>query len=1061
MTIANQSLVIPWQGIYEPQPDRRAVGISSGRVKREVQLSGPDDARIAADNAIASAYKKLLAEDGYNFSTRAPTIPVPAHSTLGRWHSELDNAFKAPLFLEWARKNNVDTHNLILVPSRGEIVGIVQGRPKTFTLLDDSGWSDISRTLLSIGKRFAPEPGQEVQTAYAQGELPMNLVAQFYGEVVSPTSEQVNARLKQFEEAPGLKLPDRYITTHSDAALSEQQQALGDEVNRHALISALGAQVDDACGSIDLETVLIPIDPRSSLFARDKRRFIKVAEVIRLEGNKVPVNAKQALDYAQVLSFDLAHRAPSVESGGARPVGQWLGASSLRKMSKLVEAWKAQGGPQPPSSAPGPQVNSLLNRLISLLPETTKSQIAANPSLAMDQLIRSPKALELGQQIQEKVKLIETPTSAIESVSAALVHELDPNPAKSAFNVAGYNLYSADNAGFSPADIVRRFIAHLEPKVGANAAPLAARLLLSVTAPELLVKDIPPNLVFGSHTWTNFAIEVARIEHQVPGASMNMTFSQVMAFGDAPPISLEGEDQLREAARDPIIAWGIANGVISSKPNNDYTSEEILASQESLNKQQSELKWAKSALNTPPVTRRELALAELKRVLPDVDPTLEVLQAPWVKHKPVSLLDIYMTGPIKPDNWESMDKKKFPYEAIKSRLSALDPDIKKTFSEKFEEYKKVQKSAWTIQFKYQLSLLPLADRERFRNSDVTFYEVSRPYTKTGPCTSGFFTRKVCLPGEPTPAELKELRGGRGIFMTAVGPLGEVYAYSYFPGEGKFVKEDGYPGRNIKLDDRSYFGEDSDGYIPGQSHLYTQYELTNTDRDPPGSLDKPESAYFSKRNGGLGGTVSEFFTKEYDDIKSVAACVTELERGKACDAKLKSFLLSLVPFYDAIQDTRDGNVGGAIFNFGFDILGFIIPGASAARKALKGRKGFFNLIKSTVVASVGGGTGFKDTVDITKNLNKGAGAAFKDTKYLADQGKTLLSRLSGNYGYYDINKVYRDGDIVKGFFLSAEDNFWRPAVAILKKGGWYAYNILTKTPYGLQAAQFGVVSELGN
>lgn len=167
----------------------------------------------------------------------------------------------------------------------------------------------------------------------------------------------------------------------------------------------------------------------------------------------------------------------------------------------------------------------------------------------------------------------------------------------------------------------------------------------------------------------------------------------------------------------------------------------------------------------------------------------------------------------------------------------------------------------------------------------------------------------------------------------------------------------------------------------------------------------------------------------------------------------------MPFYDGVQDAIKGDIGGAVFNLGFDILGFVIPGANAARKATKAGKGVLNVIKSGVVAGIGASVGYTDSVDIAKNLNKGARAGYRDVKYLAEQGHDVLSRLRGHYGSYDVTKIYKEGDVVKGFFYAAENNVWQPAVAIFKKGAWYAYNVVTKTPFGVQLAQFGAVSSL--
>lgn len=1059
MVISNHYKQVPGSTHSGQEAEGGGAAQRQGRFRRDIQSAGGADARTNADLEVANAYAQLLAEGGSYFSVRAPDVHVPAESTLGRWRSQLEDAAKAPAFLEWAKKNHFNPRYFILVPARGEIVGDVGGRLTTFKLSDDSGWSDVSRTLLSVANVFAPEPGQELQyTSFGKNTLPINLVAQFYGEVVTPTPAQVNTRLEQFKATPGFKLPDNYRAARSDEALSAQQQALGDEANRHALCTALKAQVDDANGRIDLEKVILPIDPRSALFASEQRSQLSVADYLRREGYKVPVNSQQAVELALALSFDLAHRSPGVETGGVKPLDGLLGASSLRKMGKLVEEWSAQQvDVKTPSLVAGSPGTSLLSRLVSLLPEATRNSMAENPTLAMDQLIRLPKAQALGKHLQEKLKLVETPTSAIECVSAALVHELDPNATKSAFNLAGFNLYSVDNAGASSAEIVKRFTTYLEGKVGAGMAPVAARLLLSAAAPEFLVKDMPPNLVFGSHTWANFAIEVSRIEQQVPGASANMTFSQVMAFGEAPPISLEGEEQLSVASHNALVAWGIANGVISSKPDHDYTSAQVVAAQEALNKQQKELLWARSVLSTPATTRRELALAELKRVFPNVDPTLAILQSPWVKHDSLSLLDIYMTGPIEPDKWESMDEGKFPYAALKQRFSELEPDINKVFAKKFEEYEKVQQSAWAILFKYQLSLLPLADRERIRQSDVSFYTVSRPYLKTGPCTSGLFTEKECLPAEPSQQEQDALKGRRGVLMKVVGSAGEVSVYSYFPFEGRIVKEDGFPNSKIELDDRPYFGKDTEGYIPGLPHTYELLGTINNEREEAGQSGRPISAYTSEKSGALAVTVSEFFAGDFSAERSEATGVTEIEKGRAYDEKLKGFFLSLIPLYDGVNDAIDGNVGGAVFNIGFDLLGFIVPGISAARGASKAGKPLLNMIKTGFFAGIGASTGFTESVHITKNLNKGARTGYRNINHLADKGQALLSRLVGNYGTYDVNKVYREGDIVKGFFRSAEDNLIRPVVAVFKQGGWYAYNVITKTPFGVQAAQFGILS----
>ena len=1038
--------------------------------ERSAGLSDSTECRAMGDAQLARFFASALATRSYQTSGMSPDVQVPAGSTLGRWRAQLDSAFKGPGLLAWAKVQGLDTAGMQLDPARGELAGIVDGTVRTFTLRDDSGWSDVSRTLLSIARVIAPQPGQGSSYPWPEGKVPLYTVGQFYNQPIDLTPAQAALHRKKLaNKALFAFAPSAYASLRSAEALTRQQTALGDDANRHALMTALRSQTDDASGRIDLDAIMLQIDPRSSQFASEQRPRMSVAHMLRQEGHKVPVNSQQAQGLALALSFDLAHRAPRANAGGARSIAGLLSATSLRKVRATVGQWhKAQvthrSNPQADAGA-----GSLLRRLICELPQATKATIARNPASALDLLIRSPKARALGQEIQKKIKVIETPTSVNECVSVALVQELDPGMGKSCFNLAGYNLYQGGNAGCSPATIVKGFTAHLERKVGVEAAPVAAQLLLAAAAPEFLVKDIPPNLVYGSHTWANFAIEVSRIEQQVPGAAGNMTFSQVMAFGEAPLTSLEGEDQLSAASGSAIITWGLANGVIAFKPNHDYGYTDVKRSQEALNKQQKELAWASDTLSAPATTREQLAVAELKRVFPELDPTQKVLQAPWVKHDPVSLLDVYMSGPIKPERWRSLNNKALPWAAITPRLAQLVPDINQVFSTTFENYKVAHDSAWAIQFKYQLSLLLRVDRARIEQSAVSFIEVSRPFLDTAPApgfswnsaepVSGLSLYADIKPRTPTVQEVEALKGRHGLLMKVAGSAGQASYYSYFPALGRFVKESGFPGEHINADDSAYFGGSTQGRVPGTYNVYTQYGATHHGRDPLERPGKLSGTYFSAKSGALGITAASFFTRDYEALKSKAAGITAIEKGERYDKQLKAFFLGLIPFYDGIHDAIRGDVSGAIFNIGFDILGFVLPALNTARKTVKRGQALSNVIKSSVFAGVGASVGYTDAADIAKNLNRGASAGYKDIKYVLEHGDEVLSRLRGHSRSYDVTKVYRDDDVVKGFHRAQSNNLWVPVVAVFKKGAWYAYNTLTNTPFGPQLLQFGVVSAL--
>lgn len=1063
----------------------RADDRESHATQRNADLPDSPGARAAGDAQVARAYAKAVVAGTLHVSSAG--VQVSPQSTLGRWRTQLDNAFKGPGFLAWAREQGLDVTRLTLNPSRGELTGFVKGKTQTFSLEDDSGWPDVSRALLTAAKALTSEPGQTLSVPWggAKGEMPLEVVAKFYGEPLGLTLGQATARSKALLENPRFSAPAGNTSTRSETVLAAQQELLGDDANNHALIIALKSQVDDVHGNIDLSKVMVSVDLRSESFRKDpqKRREMSAAEQLGNDGLHVPRNAREALNLAEVKSFDLVHRAPRADAGGVQPltVLPAFTPGTRRAVQRYSTRWMAEQSAidQKPALAPGAGV--LLRRLLRNLPEDSRRFMGESPSADLDTLIRSSSAQELGHRIERGFRTPKTSTSTIEWVSAALVADLDPGLGRSRHNLAGYNLYSSDNVGASTASIIKRFTTHLEGKVGIEVAPVAARLLLSVAAPEFLVKNMSTNLVYGSHTWANLAIEVARIEQQVPGAAANMTFGQVMAFGDTSPVSKSDVYQLNKARAKPHIDWGIANGVIKATADHIYIDQDIELSRKALLKQQGELSWASKALKAPPPTRQALALEELKRVFPEVNPERKVLKANtglYGTSSLFSLLDAYMSGDIEPKkwNWVSKDNEAVPYESMKSRFSELVPDIKKKFDEAFAEYKKSHESAMAIQFKYQLSLLPVVDRENIRNSDVGFYELHRPYDRGVVVKSNGHENYQQGP-EPGAEEVEKLKGRYGLLMRSDRGNGRVDYYSYFPGSARMVKESGMPetlvhnpqkpwranfglmskndkGSRLNIDDGPYYGEAPQNSRSQSIVLVAKVGRVNTDRDPPESSDKISGPYFSGRNGALGLTASSHFIYRYDVLKQQAEGSTEIEQSRKTDEEIRVFFRSLIPFYDGVQSAIKGDVGGAAFEIGFDALGFVLPFFGAARKAYKGGRSTFNIIKSGVFAGAGASLGISDAADLPKNSKKVIQAITEDANYLMGKADEALLIFGGGQEVFNVAKKYKENDVVKGFYRTHIEGEVHPSLAIFSRGSWYAYNVLTKTPFGPQIVLYG-------
>lgn len=137
-----------------------------------------------------------------------------------------------------------------------------------------------------------------------------------------------------------------------------------------------------------------------------------------------------------------------------------------------------------------------------------------------------------------------------------------------------------------------------EGKATARTAPLAVFVLLSRKAPELLVKNIPEEVKFGSHTWVSFSTAVARIEAQAPGSTSKMTFAQVMTRAEQIPLYPQEKLVEQLAQSDALKDWGIVNGILDVNGEDVYTGAQMDEVRNAFNKQVAELSAASTTLAT-------------------------------------------------------------------------------------------------------------------------------------------------------------------------------------------------------------------------------------------------------------------------------------------------------------------------------------------------------------------------------------------------------------------------------------------------------------------------------
>ena len=147
-------------------------------------------------------------------------------------------------------------------------------------------------------------------------------------------------------------------------------------------------------------------------------------------------------------------------------------------------------------------------------------EAARDPAKVLETLLSTPRAQALGQAMQTQLNGIATDTSVNDYTLAALNLMLDPQSISTPHRntVAGFDLAQSEHWGKPASAIFPTLSKHLSEQGHATAemANVGAYLMLARKAPELLIKDIPSNVTYGSPAWVNLSIAAATIEAQTP-----------------------------------------------------------------------------------------------------------------------------------------------------------------------------------------------------------------------------------------------------------------------------------------------------------------------------------------------------------------------------------------------------------------------------------------------------------------------------------------------------------------------------------------------------------------
>ncbi|MGL5997144.1 MAG: hypothetical protein ACRC1I_11600 [Pseudomonas proteolytica] len=728
-----------------------------------------------------------------------------------------------------------------------------------------------------------------------------------------------------------------------------------------------------------------------------------------------------------------------------------LTADAQARFRQVIETWKGRQNKLSADSASNEA--SLIGLLIRAIPEHLRPT-DGDPEKVLRAIINSAPAQALGKLLQDSIDAVPTDTSIQEVLLSALLLDVDPAGGQQRNSLAGYALRQPDNWGRSPADIVKRFEAHLAVKFGEPQAKVIAFQLLSVSAPEFLVKDVPANLVYGSHQWAAFSAAVSRREANHPGASANRAYTEIMTVDETAPAGEAERRQQQFAQMTAVIDWGIANGVILESRDDAYTPEDIERAVEAMDAQYKALSDSVSALTTPMPTRRDLALDELRRVYGTEKEAFFEKKILTQSHpdssrrKPYSLLDVYMSGELGNHAWFSSDPG-FTTEQVNLGFQKL-PDIKNRFDEAFAEYSAGLKSGLSAQFKYQLSLLPIEDRRLIEYGEVTTFCLRKPDGYQGPVS-------------PEHKIHPYVNSGAILIRAELG--GKTGHYLYSPAQGRIIK-DADPSRpGLRFPgSRLYFSmalpDSPGGKEPPVTILWQEVGGRSPKNDPadfaafsiypsksleagiPGPHTNPVATFFSDKTNELAAPVSAYFMRGMDEQKVVANGTTEQERETQRSNGVKAFFLGLIPFYSTVKSFIDGKPTEGFFNFVLDVFGFFVPALKGGVQAVKA------VGKGGVGAALSFIKGFSKSGLKAANPLEGVFDAGRGVFQLGKQGFKKLRNLSGNRGKFVVPHTGKTEPIADGIYRPRGSHSEAvPTATVERNGKWYAFDNATQTPYG--------------
>ncbi|WP_367253113.1 hypothetical protein [Pseudomonas sp. stari2] len=510
--------------------------------------------------------------------------------------------------------------------------------------------------------------------------------------------------------------------------------------------------------------------------------------------------------------------------------------------------------------------------------------------------------------------------------------------------------------------------------------PLVTHLLLSRTAPEFLVREVPASVTLGSIAWVKLCRAVALVEAVKTGASRVLSYSQIMAYVDLEPVS-EAQKHLWDLAMiDPIVDWALLNRIVTSTEFDQAEEATTRRAIEAFEQHSDQLAQIASAFSTPLPSRADIARAALKVAAPGCDTLDEKALSLLGGQQVMSMVDLHQSGDLVTGKWDrrtvrlvtnGVPKPAINYNPSGISLYTRYPKLLKLTScdEEMDRQLAVHltelNSAMLSTVKLALAQMPAPDLKVFMNAQISFLTVRES-------SIYYVSRRIGGPfdftqGRETQQSRDAATGRFGLVMCA-SHNGVFICYELFTSRGEFRKNDALGSliiRERKLEQRSRISRPAD--------LTTQLTLTYPQSLPlnvkcythaaapdsaittslaiidnfgllpePAASANPKQGLYQRFNDPNIARIADFIVKnrpflDAGELRELVRIPTPLESSQEQGEQLLTYFIDLiVPFKKCIQDVASGEhdkVVDGVYGCLMDGIGLVGTAAGASSKAL--------------------------------------------------------------------------------------------------------------------------------